>query len=200
MPNKSLILDIGSTPDKNSNHFQKKDQKIEMVPGRAQVHGEDFSKETEIVIGFDFGTSSSKIVIRDFGLRTAYAVPFGSLACSGNSYLVPTRIFINDEGDFNLSPDKYLYENLKINLMDSPKQAVFIATKTAQSITTSDLASAYMALVIRFARAWFLKKTESIYEKTDIQWHINVGIPSKNYDELEKREACQAIAMAAGRI
>ena len=57
-----------------------------------------------------------------------------------------------------------------------------------------------MALVIRFARDWFLKHTEAIYKKMNIQWHINLGIPSKNYDDQRIRKTFQTIAMAAWKI
>jgi hypothetical protein len=167
--------------------------------GRAQVHDGNHKGESDIVIGFDFGTSSSKIVVRDAYLQTAYAVPFGDLAYSGNSYLVPTKIFIDDDGSLSLSAEGYSYDNLKIHLMDDHDHSVF-TTNTSQKITASELAAAYMALVIRFARDWFLKHTEAIYKKTDIKWHINLGIPSKNYDDQIRRKTFQTIAMAAWRI
>jgi hypothetical protein len=57
-----------------------------------------------------------------------------------------------------------------------------------------------MALVIRFARYWFLKHTAAIYKKTLIHWHINLGIPSKNYDDQRRRSTFQTIAMTAWRV
>ena len=98
------------------------------------MHDGNVNAESDIVIGFDFGTSSSKIVIRDSGMQTAYAVPFGSLACSGNGYLIPTIIFISDNGELSLSAGEHSYANLKIHLMNNPEQCIFKATNTSQTI------------------------------------------------------------------
>lgn len=199
VPDEKLVLNIDTSQSDNQNHSQKISRKAEKVYGRAQVHDGNYNRESDIVIGFDFGTSSSKIVIRDSGSQKAYAVPFGSLACSENSYLIPTKVFINEEGELSLSVGRNSYANLKIHLMDNPKQCIF-NTNTSQSITASELSAAYMALVIRFARDWFLKHTAAIYKKTIIHWHINLGIPSKNYDDQTRSKIFQTIAMAAWRI
>lgn len=170
------------------------------VDGRSQVYERDPKNEIDIVLGFDFGTSSSKIVIRDSGRQTAYAVPFGSLACSGNSYLIPTKIFISDDGNLSLSPAQYSFGSLKIHLMDSPEKIIFSAQSASVTINAAELAAAYMAIVIRRARYWFLKQMKLVYKDTHIYWHVNLGIPSKNYDDHKIRKTFQTIAMAAWRI
>jgi hypothetical protein len=139
-------------------------------------------------------------VIRDSGRQTAYAIPFGSLACSGNSYLIPTKIFISDDGNLSLSPAQYSFGSLKIHLMDSPEKIIFSAQSASVTINAAELAAAYMALVIRRARYWFLKQMKLIYKDTHIYWHVNLGIPSKNYDDHKIRKTFQTIAMAAWRI
>jgi len=197
---KTLILDAGISPGDKQKHGPIKGHKIKGLAGKSQVHDGSYNDEIDIVIGFDFGTSSSKIVIRDQGRQTAYAVHFGPLACSGNSYLIPTNIFISDDGNLSLSAGRHPYSDLKIHLMDNPEQNVFTARNTADSITASELAAGYMALVIRSARAWFLKRTKSIYKKTNIQWSINMGISSKNYDDQKRKNTFQTVAMAAWRI
>lgn len=139
-------------------------------------------------------------MIRDSGRQTAYAIPLDSLACSNNKYLIPTRIFINEDGTVSLSKGDYSCSNLKIHLMDDSEQNVFTAMNTEERITATELAAGYMAIVILFARAHFLQKKESIYKKTHIHWHINMGIPSKNYNDRKMRKSFETIAMAAWRI
>jgi hypothetical protein len=39
-----------------------------------------------------------------------------------------------------------------------------------------------------------------IYKDTHIYWHVNLGIPSRNYDDQKIRQTFQSIAMAAWRI
>jgi hypothetical protein len=177
-----------ATPDKTT-------QKSDM-----QVHNGDYNSESDIVIGFDFGTSSSKLVFRDSGRRTAYAVPFGSFACAENKYLIPTAVSITDKGVVELAGGGHYCSNLKIHLMEASEKKLFDARDTGEHITASELAAAYIGLVIQEARSWFLKHTHSIYRKTHIFWNINFGIPSKSYDELKEKETFRAIVMAAWRI
>jgi len=198
VPEKKLVLNLGATENGRLPSAlpppPKKTQPWKTT-GASQVHDGSFKEESDLVIGFDFGTSSSKLVIRDSVRQTAYAVPFGPFACPGNTYLIPTKIFIDAEGGLSLSKGIYSYGNLKTHLMDDPEKCIYEATNL--SITASELAAGYMAMVIRHARAWFLKETESIYKKTDIQWWINVGIPSKNYDDTQDVGAFRYVAMAA---
>jgi hypothetical protein len=163
---------------------------------QTQVCEGNSENEVDIVIGFDFGTSSSKIVIRDFGRQTAYAVPFGRLACNHNQYLIPTQIFISDKGKLSLYEGKYSFRKLKTRLLDSHDKPIFKSSK----IGPQELAAAYMGLVIRLARAWFLKHTESIYRRTRIYWWLNLGIPSKNYDDEKTKGTLKTIGMAAWRL
>jgi len=195
----TVLNEVVSQGDDQSQSLPK-GKKSEPISSRTQVHGGKPDKESDVVIGFDFGTSSSKIVIRDSGLQTAHAIPFGFLACSANEYLIPTRIFISENGVLSLSRGDHSYSNLKIHLMDRPQQIIYAAENSEKTITASELAAAYMALVLIFARAWFLKKTASIYKNTHIYWNINLGIPSRNYDDKEMKKTFQTIAMAAGRI
>jgi len=168
--------------------------------GADQIHDGHPSEENDVVIGFDFGTSSSKVVIRDVYLKTAYAVPFDNLACPENPYLVPTRIFITDDGFFSLYEENgHRYTDLKAHLMDDPTRPIYEARSTGQQITAQELTAAYLALVIRHARSWFLQQTRMIYKTRRIYWQINLGIPSKNYDDKEMRDAFRTAALAAWR-
>ena len=192
-------MDIGDSRFESKVYVPTKGLSLKEGDGRDQVQDRKYDTESDIVIGFDFGTSSSKIVIRDSGRQTAYAVPFGSLACSGNSHLIPTRIFISDDGEISLSAGDHCYSDLKARLTDNPEEEIFTATNTSISITASELVAAYMAEVIRISRSWFLQCTEVIYKTTHIFWHINLGIPSDIYDEMLGKRF-QTIVAAAWRI
>jgi len=201
LQHESINLD-STTPQHGVNNYDTliRPKKDLDVNGRSQVYERDPKNEIDIVLGFDFGTSSSKVVIRDSGRQTAYAIPFGSLACSGNSYLIPTKIFISDDGNLSLSPAQYSFDSLKIQLMDNPEKIIFSSETTSATIKAAELAAAYMALVIRSARYWFLKQMKLVYKDTHIYWHLNLGIPSKNYDDQKIQKIFQTIAMAAWRI
>lgn len=204
VPDKTLLLaslDPYQGKIRTGQEMSRKDEVI--TTWKTQVHnGNDLNdlEESDIVIGFDFGTSSSKVIIRDSVRQTAYAVPFNSPDCHGNSYLIPTRLFINEDGYISLSHGEHCCGSIKSRLMDDPDQKIFSVSNIMQTITVSEVAAGYMALVIRHARDWFLEQTNPIYKKTEIKWHINLGVPSKNYDDSAKRKSFQAIAMASWRI
>jgi len=167
---------------------------------RSQAHDGRFKDESDIVLGFDFGTSSSKIVIRDSGRQTAYAVPFGEMGCKGNRYLVPARLYIGEDGAFGLEPLRFACDSLKLMVLENPDGEVLLSNRSSHPIKASDLAVAYMAMVIRHARDWFLEQTAEIYKKTHIQWQINLGIPSSNYEGEQNCPKFKHLAMAAWRI
>lgn len=54
----------------------------------------------ELIIGFDFGTSCSKVVVRDNGRSKSYAIP---LSENNNPYLIATEIFRNENEEISLS-------------------------------------------------------------------------------------------------
>src|SRR5688500_16454108 len=77
---------------------QSKDIDVIVNSGTPAV---DYSiiQEIDLVIGFDFGTSTSKVVIQapDLQGSPARAVNFGNLSLQEFPYLIPTSIWINGE-------------------------------------------------------------------------------------------------------
>jgi len=200
VPDETPPLNIAASHYDHQDHDSVKGSKSPLIYGKAQIYDGTYNQESDIVIGFDFGTSSSKLVFRDSARQTAYAVPFGALSCEGNSYLIPTNIFVSAEGTLSLSTGGHSYNNIKSHLINNYGQHIFSISKYSHAITAKELATAYMALVIRFARAWFLQHNEAIYRKTHIHWHINMGIPSKNYDDMLMIKVFRSIEMAAWRL
>src|ERR1051325_9653232 len=76
--------------------------------------------EAELVIGLDFGTSASKVVVRLPGLpgEPAYAVDFGDAAHSSMRYLLPTRLWVDGRGACTLyaRPGAQLVRDIKFAL------------------------------------------------------------------------------------
>ena len=60
------------------------------------------SGDVELVIGLDFGTSCTKVIIQDVATRTAYAVPFATESDPTGTYLLPTIVSLDDQGNFSL--------------------------------------------------------------------------------------------------
>lgn len=168
---------------------------------KTQAHNGNYTEEeTDIVIGFDFGTSCSKIIIRDTNLQNATAVPFGSLACRNHNYLVPTNLYIKETGKLSLSEGKFFFQNLKIELMEDPDKPTLKSKNGKYSILAHELAAGYIAVVIQIAREWFLKHAEQIYKRKRIHWQINIGIPSESYSDNNLIKTFHTITMAAWRV
>jgi len=121
--------------------------------------------DRELVIGVDFGTSSTKVVISDRTLKKAYAVPFsdgpGVLA-----YLWPS-LLIEKNGYYSLEGDGDRLNDLKLSLMAFPSDPVRCARVTA-----------YLALIIQYARAWLFQNYKEQYTGTEILWCLALGQPA----------------------
>jgi len=202
LPDEEIMLDAGKTGTKKEKTTKGNKGWKKGFSSKTQAHDGNPNAESDIVIGFDFGTSSSKLVFRDTGRQTAYAVPFGSMSSvPENIYLLPTYIYINDEGELNLTGDGHYYTNLKVDLIKNAGKPIFKMEKTGEFISASELATAYMGIVLEFAKDWFLNHTKTIYQKTQIQWSLNLGIPSKNYDDTkEEIKMFRIMAMSAWRL
>ena len=137
--------------------------------------------DLELVIGLDFGTSCTKVVIQDVARRVAYAVPFDELSELDNPYLLPTIIALDDEGEFNLVKRGKTFRGLKQNMMSIA--AVDPGERGEHKKTLLPHTTAYLSLVFRTARAWFFRAHAEEYGGNQIVWRINVGLPASRFDE-----------------
>jgi hypothetical protein len=129
----------------------------------------------ELVLGVDFGTSCTKVVIGDPGFkRQAFAVPFrrpeSDLAC----WLKPT--VLGNEA------------NLKMRLMDRPDDR-----------NVRELVAAYLAEVIRDARRWFDANASAEYTGREQHWILNLGFPGTRTEASPLAAAYQAVGEVALR-
>lgn len=172
-------------------------------PGNAdllQFPGSRKIQVTEIVVGYDFGTSSSKIVIQSpykLGGR-AVAVPFEDVGHPSCPYLVPAHVTLSARDHFSLQQgdDGRTIRHLKIGILDH-----FERGRGSSSIWSagdpSVWALAHIALVLRQARAWFLETQADSYGNDKINWSLNLGVPSAGYSDQAILREFEAIAEAA---
>ncbi len=148
----------------------------------------------EVVIGIDFGTSCTKVVIGDRSLKEAYAVPFLNTAGVA-SYLLPSHL--SDDGEnYKLGDTGPLHNDLKLSMLAAPSDP----TKCAR-------VCAYLALVIRASRAWLFRERGEQYIQADILWSLAIGQPadqatSAQSAQLFKRlgEVAWSLAGQEGRL
>lgn len=130
----------------------------------------DGHEKIQLVIGLDFGTAYTKVVIGE--RRRAYAVPFTSVAHEINPYLLPGVLTIADDGQVQLGSEGggRQVSDLKMRILDGDT-----------GDETLSLTVAFLALALRHARGWFLNAHRGTYERYSIDWNVNVGLPTAHY-------------------
>lgn len=150
---------------------------------------------TRVIVGFDFGTSCSKVVIQSPYAHARRAVPidFEDLGHSSSSYLLPCVLHRDASGSFSLRRTAQCAEtrtDLKLRLIRSAIPS------------TEDLAwaASFLGLALREARARFLRTEADIFGAELLRWSLNVGVPSASFDDTRMNEPFLRAARAGWRL
>lgn len=141
--------------------------------------------ERELVIGLDFGTSSVKVVIADRSTGHAYAVPFG-LAQGLDRYLLPSRVHQSASG-FQLDPGPggTTHRDLKLGLLSKSDEMPLLRS------------AAFLALVLRHVRNWFLGEHGAAYRQSRLRWSMRLGQPAATNLAASQAQVFRMIGLAA---
>jgi len=153
-----------------------------------------------IGIGLDFGTSCTKVVIALRIPRSAEGVPFDGLAPNDSPYLLPSKVWVDRNGRFALTPSgmgEWL-KDTKVELMRHPWEP--LANDLGLSIRAVDAVAAFIGLVLQCAQRWFLKEKAVLLGSNELVWELNVGLPARNYDEATIRDAFRSAAIAGWEL
>ena len=156
--------------------------------------------ESELVIGLDFGTSCTKAVVRDSSSQVAYAVPFKGFEKNNQLYLISTKLFIDHDDVCSLQQGGKEINDIKILLMDNPDTIIFNNNMTGDKVTALETAVAYVALVLREIRCWFFESHSNKYQKNNLLWQLNIGLPSRSYDDKSIHETFKLVALAGWNV
>ncbi|MFP3937177.1 MAG: hypothetical protein ACLFVW_02455 [Phycisphaerae bacterium] len=164
-----------------------------------QFSGRHPGKKCDIVVGLDFGTSCTKIILRSpyqYGGR-AYAVPFAEAAHDSSPHLLPSVLRLNQGHEFVIGNggEGSLYRDIKLHLVRA--KTVPPVDGQGDEIAADVLAVAFLALGLRRARDWFLRKQKKLYDRFRLVWHLNVGLPSADYADENLTKAYRAVSEAA---
>lgn len=162
------------------------------------------ASKLDIVIGLDFGTSSTKAVIHApyYAGNPAFAVPFGNLAHDSLKYLLPSRLYISNDGYCSLAPfsDASTLTDIKIGLMQAPDKCIEPASGPPCEASAAEVATAYLALVLRYVRCWFISNKREAFGRFSINWSCNLGLPAATNDDVSSREIFDMVVRAAWRV
>lgn len=151
---------------------------------------------TDVVVGFDFGTSCAKVAMQTpyaLGGRTVI-IDFGSLGHNSCTYLLPAAVHRDGAGRWHLVGPKGQLEHrrhLKLPLLGE------IRNGQAPDNDSTAGAVAFIALALREARRSFLQSQGDTYGRIRLRWAMNLGIPSAGYDDEGIRTRFLEVARAA---
>lgn len=163
-------------------------------------------------LGFDFGSSRTKVVIRDKSRDRTFPVPFHN-----NQFTIPTRLFTNGE-EYSIIQSRYFNQELssiKKQLYDGKGESLLHAT-------------AFISIILKNSIYWFFNENEETadyynvgqiheYEPlafnnlstehsvdyntiNEIHWESNIGVPSKNRSSKEHQQERFRLALRAAWV
>lgn len=156
-------------------------------PHRAEVKGP--MPVRRLVIGFDFGSSCSKVVIGDHILARHYLVPAVRPATSDTTYLQAGVIYEDRCGNFSLleSSQASAHRNIKLKFLASLGETRLDVPDS--SLDAELIAVLFLARMFAHTRQWFEQTHGSQYGNCELQWSVNVGLPSRDACDRNLRPA-----------
>lgn len=148
--------------------------------------------ECVLIMGFDFGTSTSKIVVHApfvaEGIRFL-AEREKREASVGPAWLWPSAFFVGDEGICALTGDGSAERRrgIKIALMNAADRG---GPPAEDSSGPGAAVTAYLALVLRTVRGQILRThAEDLQTFAAVQWSLNLGAPSGLEEQSPEEES-----------
>ncbi len=158
----------------------------------------------DIVVGFDFGTSCTKVVFRaplgpggPAGL--AFAVDFDELGHKTCSSLLPSVVWMDSAGGLSLArgEGKVLLRDIKYHLMRNEKVSAVPSNRDAEGVDARIASVAFISMALKRAREWFLATHVDVFGEFDIRWSFNLGVPSADCKDSDLCTTYQIVAAAA---
>ena len=156
-------------------------QEGDLASGRAPI---------QIVVGLDLGTSFTKVVVGES--RNHYAVPFGEFSLSNNPYLLPSAVSVqkaNGECTPGVNENgTHVFHDIKLPLIERD----FGEQVQIRAIV-------FLALLFRYVRGWFYSTHGHTYRNREVQWVVNIGLPTDSFDDEVLKEMFLKITRTAWR-
>jgi hypothetical protein len=140
----------------------------------------------ELYMGIDFGSTHTKVIIRESGSKRAYAVPFS--ANDANPYLVPSQIH-------RLGSALSLFPREQCSSTTDLKRKL-VNSSSFESPEVDDTIF-FLALVIRTARTWFLESHADDFVDCEFEWVYHLGLPARDFSDLELVSKYQYVGKCA---
>lgn len=135
-------------------------------------------ESVQIVVGLDFGTAFTKVVLRGAGQQ--FGVPLNDNAHGTNRFLLPTRLYEDSTGNLSVADSKYrqkVHTHLKMKILEDN-----LDDETRKHIVV------YLAHVLRKSRAWLMTEQKGVYGNNILKWAVNIGLPTEKYEDVRLKE------------
>ena len=158
-----------------------------------QFQHNDRSQPLDVIVGVDIGTAFTKVVVNIplYAGEPAFAVPFGEFADESLKYLLPTQLFIDEDRGCSLAntPGTSVLKDIKLGLMNQPNEGIDSASGPPCDASSITIAVAYLALVLRYVRRWFISDKRNVFGEFYLNWSCNLGLPADVDDDEKLRNA-----------
>lgn len=149
----------------------------------------DALRRRQIVIGLDFGTAFTKVVVGE--TTKAYPVPLAPDKHGINRFLIPCELSEMLDGELKLGScvGAIHHRNLKMPILEGD-----------HSLRVCSTIIGFMALVLRDTRTWFLNEYRHTYGDVRIDWCLNTGLPTGQYHDENLKELYEKIIDTAWHV
>lgn len=140
-------------------------------------------------IGIDFGTAYSKVAIRvgDLGL---FFLSWEGVRNSAAPYLLPGEFSIAQDGSVwigRMSGAEEIRSDLKLPFV----------TRDIRSREQFAAAIAFLAWIMRYARAWLYANQAALLVGRKLAWQVNLGCPSSSWGDVMLKFPYQSLGLFA---
>lgn len=143
----------------------------------------DSNSDNEFLMGIDFGTSNTKVVIRDGVQETRFVVEFD--VYENEPCLLPSRLRVEGESCRFVKPTETGLPNLKFLIKEGRDLAHPVA---------------YLAMVMRAAQQQYSNHRRSKGLDPVGDWLFNVGVPIAHWDQKSLRDHYTRVFVAATEL
>jgi hypothetical protein len=151
---------------------------------------------TDLVLGIDIGSTSSKAVVRlpYYGSGAAQPVPVpGWLRADEHPYYWRTVLWQDDGGKYHLLPvdGSLLYDQIKVDFLSAAEGGNFSDPAILRM-------TAFVALMIRQSLGWFRMQRPKLARNGTFIPAVNVGFPAASLERVGAQETFRLCCRAAG--
>lgn len=158
--------------------------------------------QCEVVVGVDFGTSATKVVVRTPYLPGEHAVPvdFRDVGQADNTFLIPSQLWITEGTVCRLAETEAAQcaVNLKVDLFEPRPPWTGDKRESLGAPDPEPIATAYLALVLIRSQRWFKESQKDVIGHfTSFNWSFNLGVPSPHVGDNSQSRGFWRVGAAA---